>query len=156
MLQGNLRVALGTAVLVGTMIGGKAHADGTCTSLMTTVANQLNQHGGVYPFDLVIHRTDVTLTEYSVGTLHATGGPAWPATGNANQLFSDRKNGSQPFNINAADSLTVFLGATGSLFINYNTWGFSTTWDMSCSGSTLLLDVPGEGVVSLTLRAWHL
>jgi hypothetical protein len=31
-----------------------------------------------------------------------------------------------------------------------------TAADMGCSGGTLLLDVPGEGVVSLTLRGWHL
>lgn len=156
MLQASFRALVVAGVVTGSMIASTAHADSSCTSLMTAVANQLNAHGGVYDFDLVIHRTDVTLTEYSVGTVHATGGPAWPATGNANQLFSDRKNGTQPFNINAADSLTVFLGSTGSLFINYNTWSFSTTWDMTCSGSTMVQNVPGEGIVSLTIRGWHL
>jgi hypothetical protein len=119
------------------------------------MANQLNQHGGVYDIELTMHRTDVAFVSYSKGTLHGTGSADWPATGSANQLFSDRKNGSQPFNINAADSITPWISSTGQLFIFYNTWNFSTTWDMTCSGSTFTQNVPGVGIVSLTLRNWH-
>ncbi len=134
---------------------GSAHADSSCTTLVTNMANQLNQNGGAYDIELTMHRTDVALVSYSKGTLHGTGSTAWPATGTANQLFSDRKNGTQPFNISAADTITPWISSTGQLFIFYNTWNFSTTWDMTCSGSTFTQNVPGFGIVSLTLRNWH-
>jgi hypothetical protein len=132
-----------------------ARADSSCTSLVASMANQLNTNGGMYDFELTMHRTDVAFISYSKGTLHGTGGAAWPATGSANQLFSDRKSGTQPFNINNADTITPWISSTGQLFIFYNTWNFSTTWDMSCSGSTFTQNVPGVGIVSLTLRSWH-
>jgi hypothetical protein len=158
MLQGRIHIVLGLALALGSTIAvsGTAHADGTCTTLMANVASQLTAHGGVYDFEMTMHRTDIATVSYSKGTLHGTGGSPWIATGSANQLFADRKNGSQPFNINAADAITPWLSNTGSLYIFYNTWNFSTTWDMTCSGSTMMLNNPSFGIVSLTLRAWHL
>jgi hypothetical protein len=141
-------------VVASALAARSAHADSSCTTLMTSVANQLNTHGGVYEFELTMHRTDIYTVTYSKGTLHGTGGSPWIATGSANQLFADRKNGSQPFNINAADSLTPWLSSTGQLFIFYNTWNFSTTWDMSCSGGTMSVTLP-TGIMLLTLRTWH-
>jgi hypothetical protein len=145
-------VVMGGVLVAATQ---RAHADSSCTSLVTSMANQLNTNGGMYDFELTMHRTDVALVTYSKGTLHGTGGTPWIATGTANQLFSDRKNGAQPFNINAADTITPWISSSGQLFIFYNTWNFSTTWDMTCSGSTFTQNVPGFGIVSLTLRTWH-
>jgi hypothetical protein len=157
MTNGLLRFVLGLTIVVGVAVAGpgRARADASCSSLVTSMANQLNQHGGAYDFELTIHRTDVWLVTYSAGTLHGTGSFDWPATGTANQLFSDRRSGNQRFNASAADTLTPWISATGQLFIFYNTWNFSTTWDLSCSGSTFTANVPNVGIVSLTLRNWH-
>ena len=158
MTQRTLRFVLGLAMMVGVTVvsAGQARADASCSSLVTSMANQLNQHGGVYDFELTIHRTDTWLVEYSAGTLRSTGGAPWVVSGTANQLFSDRKAGNQRFNANAADTITPFISSTGQLYIFYNTWNFSTTWDLSCTGSTFTANVPGEGIVALTLRNWHL
>lgn len=160
MFSRSANVLIKSAIISSALLAAtqSARADSSCTTLVANMANQLNSYGGVYDFELTIHRTDIWLVTYSKGTLHGTGigGAAWPATGSANQLFSDRKNGSQPFNINAADTITPWISSTGQLYIYYNGWNFSTTWDMSCSGSTFTRNVPGVGIVSLTLRNWHL
>jgi hypothetical protein len=132
-----------------------AHADASCTALVSNVANTLNQSGGYYDFEMTMHRTDVALVSYSSGTLGRSGNASWPLSGSSNQLFSDRRSGNQPFNINAGDTLSPWISTSGVLYIYYNTWRFSTQWDMQCTGSTLTRIVPGFGVVSLTIRAWH-
>lgn len=150
-------IILKSAVAFGLLLGTSesARADGSCTALVSSMANQLNQHGGVYDFEMTMHRTDVALVVYNKGTLHGTGSAAWPATGTAKQLFNDRKAGTQPFNINAADTMTPWISSTGELYIYSNTWNYSTTWDMTCTGSTFTRYIPDFGVVSLTLRGWH-
>src|SRR5262245_12993017 len=131
----------------------EARADATCT---TTVANYANSVGiGWYDFELTIHRTDIWDVTYSRGTIEKYNNTYWPLWGSSNQLFSDRYAGNQPFNINAADHLTVYISTTGQLYIYYQPWNFSTSWDMSCSGTTFTKVIPGYGVVTLTLRGWH-
>ncbi|TMQ05386.1 MAG: hypothetical protein E6J91_40730 [Deltaproteobacteria bacterium] len=124
------------------------HADQQCR-------NQLIAHGGAYNFDLTFHRTDIDLVEYSRGamSLYSTG--YWAVTGGATyQVFRDRYSGNQPFNINAADTITPYISTDGQLYIWYNTWSFSTQWDMSCTGNTLTKIIPNLGVVTLTFRNW--
>jgi hypothetical protein len=131
-----------------------AHANASCTVLVTNTVNKLTQSGGAYRFEMTIHRTDIGLVTYSSGDLSKTGSPSWPLSGSSNQLFSDRFSSNQPFNINAADSLTPWISSTGQLYIWYNNWGFSTQWDMGCTGNTFTAIVPNYGVVTLTLRYW--
>jgi hypothetical protein len=101
-------------------------------------------------------RTDVTLVEYSSGTLWKWSNLYWPIIGTSNQLFSDRRTGDQPFNINAADTLTIYINPTGQLYIHDAPWNYNTSWDMGCiGGNTFTRIVPGLGVVTLTLRAFH-
>lgn len=132
-----------------------AHANSTCTTLVNTITNTLAQSGGYYDFEMTMHRTDVALVTYSSGTLWRSGNSFWPLTGNSNQLFSDRRAGNQPFNFNAADLLTPWISTSGLLYIYYNTWNFTTQWDMGCSGNTLTQIIPNFGVVTLSFRAWH-
>lgn len=132
---------------------GEARADGTCTAVVASYANSVSN--GWYDFELTMHRTDIGLVTYSRGTIQKYNSTSWPLWGSSNQLFSDRFAGSQPFNINAADQLTVYLSTTGQLYIYYQPWNFSTSWDMSCSGNTFTKIIPGFGVVTLTLRGWH-
>ena len=132
-----------------------AHADASCPALMSTISNTLHASRGYYNIEMTMHRTDVAFVSYSNGTIESNGANAvWPLTGQANQLFSDRTQGSQPFNSNAADQLSIWIGASGQLFISYNTWHFSTSWDMSCTGNAMTKIIPGVGVVTLTFRNW--
>ena len=146
-----------TIVIAGAAITSRsAHADATCNALITSVRNQLIAHGGAYNFDLTIHRTDIDEVEYSRGamSLYTTTG-YWALTGGTTyQLFRDRYNGNQPFGMNAADTITPYIGSDGLLYIYYNTWNFTTQWDLGCTGSTLTKVVPNVGVVSLTFRNW--
>jgi hypothetical protein len=133
-----------------------AHANGTCTGLITSVRNQLIAHGGAYNFDLTIHRTDIDEVEYSRGAMSLyTSTGYWALTGGATyQLFRDRYNGNQPFNMGAADLITPYVGSDGQIYIWYNTWGFQTQWDLGCTGNTITAIVPNVGVVTLTFRSW--
>ena len=144
------------AALLGVATSSPAHADATCTGLISNVRNQLISHGGAYNFDLTFHRTDIDLVEYSRGamSLYSSTG-YWALTGGPTyQLFRDRYNGNQPFNINAADTISPYISADGQLYIYYNTWNFTTQWDLSCTGNTLTKIIPGFGVVTLTFRNW--
>jgi hypothetical protein len=145
---------VGALVLALGAWSGEAHANATCTSV---VANYTSSVGnGWYDFELTIHRTDIWDVTYSRGTIQRNGtSTTWPLRGSSNQLFSDRYAGNQPFNINAADQLTVWISSTGQLYIYYAPWNFSTSWDMGCSGNTFTAIVPGYGVVTLTLRGWN-
>jgi hypothetical protein len=127
-----------------------ARADGTCTALLATKFKEAQAKNQFYNIQLSIHREDIKLVTYSAGDLapNQDGG----FIGRANQLFSDRRAISQPFNINAADQLDLRLSATGVLRVHYNPWNFDTAWDLSCSGSMLTKYLPGFGVVTLTFR----
>jgi hypothetical protein len=135
---------------------GSARADATCPALINSVVNTLqSKGGGYYNVEMTMHRTDVALVTYSNGRVALDGTYAgWPLLGYTNQLFSDRLNGSQRFNQNAADQLTIYISETGLLYIYYDTWHFVTDWDMSCTGNTLTKVIPGFGVVSFTFRNW--
>jgi hypothetical protein len=144
--------------LVGVAVhSNSAHANATCAALISNVKNQLIAHGGAYNFDLTIHRTDIDEVEYSRGamSLYSSTG-YWALTGgNTYQLFRDRYNGNQPFNLGAADTITPYVSSTdGQLYIWYNTWGFQTQWDLGCTGNTMTAIVPSLGVVTLTFRNW--
>jgi hypothetical protein len=132
-----------------------AHADASCTTLISNVKNQLMATAGAaYTFDLTFHRTDVDEVEYSRGimTLYSST-DYWALIGaSAYQLFRDRYNGGQPFNRGAADTITPYISTDGQLYIWYNTWSFSTQWDLSCTGNTLTKIIPNFGIVTLTFR----
>jgi hypothetical protein len=134
-----------------------AHANSTCTTLISNVKNQLIAHGGAYNFDLTIHRTDIDEVEYSRGAMNLYGSTGyWALIGpNTYQLFRDRYNGNQPFNIGAADTITPYVSTDGQLLIFFNTWGFWTPqWDLGCTGNTMTAIVPNYGVVTLSFRNW--
>jgi hypothetical protein len=148
------RLFLVAAVLLPLLAPVEARADASCTPLVNSLVSKLTSSGGHYNFDLTMHRTDVNFVSYSAGSLALTGPSNWPLSGGANQLFSDRRNGSQPFNASAADQITAWLSSDGQLFIYYNTWRFSTQWDMACTGNAMTRLLPGFGVVTLVVRNW--
>src|SRR6266481_346008 len=138
-------------LLFAVATGPSARADGTCTAFLAAKVKDVQNTKQSYKIELFIHREDTKLVTYSAGFLgpNAQDGSF---TGRANQLFSDRQAGTQPFNINTADQLDLRLSASGVLSIHYKPWNFDTTWDLSCSGSMLSRYVPGFGVVTLTFR----
>jgi hypothetical protein len=143
--------------LVGVAVNSNsAHANSTCTTLISNVKNQLIAHGGAYNFDLTFHRTDIDEVEYSRGAMSLYSSTGYWALwgGTTYQLFRDRYNGNQPFNIGAADTITPYVSTDGQLYIWYNTWGFSTQWDLGCTGNTMTAIIPNFGVVTLSFRNW--
>lgn len=138
---------------------GEARADATCTPTVTNYVSYLNQHGGWFNFELSIHRIDAPLVTYSRGQISKWGNSYWPLRGTSSQLFSDRFSYAgatpQPFQVGAADQLTVYVSTSGELYIHYAPWNFTTQWDLSCSGNVFTKLVPGYGVVTLTLRNWE-
>jgi len=148
------KVAIRSAIAIAAwgLTSLPARADSSCTPLVNNIYNALNTYGGSYTFEMTMHRTGVKLVTYSDGAVRASGIPVWLLRGSSNQLFSDRTSGTQPFNINAADSLTVSFSASGRLRIFYSPWNFTTTWDMSCQGNVMTKNVPGHGVVTVTFR----
>ncbi len=128
-----------------------AKADGTCTAFLAAKLKEAQAKNQFYNVQLTIHREDIKSLTYSTGSL-APNAQDGSFVGHANQLFSDRRAISQPFNINAADQLDLRLSASGVLSIHYKPWNFDTTWDLSCTGSMLTKYLPGFGVVTLTFR----
>jgi hypothetical protein len=128
-----------------------ARADPTCTAFLAAKLTEAQTKGQWYNIELSMHREDTKFVSYSAGSL-APNAQDGSFTGHANQLFSDRLAGSQPFNISAADQLDLRLSASGVLSIHYEPWHFDTTWDMPCRGSMLTNYLPGFGVVTLTFH----
>lgn len=158
MLKRNLRMSLGIAMLASAMAQGKAHADSTCVTLMKTITDQLRLRGGVFDFELVVHQSDITLTTYSEGQLRfdQNADPVFTVSGNATRLWSTRKNGNQPFNINAPNTITVFLDPNGTLGIIDRATSTGSAWDMTCFGKTFWFKLDRLGVASLVVRDFHL
>ena len=155
-MRSRVIIAIAISLAGAAVTTGSAHADATCTALINNVRNQLIAHGGAYNFDLTFHRTDIDEVEYSRGamSLYSSTG-YWALTGGPTyQLFRDRYNGNQPFSINAADTITPYVASDGQLYIWYNTWSFSTQWDLSCTGNTMTKIIPNFGVVTLSFRNW--
>ncbi len=153
-----LFVGSATLALALALAPSEARADTTCSAFVQQTVQKLKTSGGWYDFDLTMHRTNTPLVSYSHGTmwLTGTGNEYWALTGQSNQLFNDRYNGNQPFGINAADTITPYISTDGRLYIYYNTWNFSTDWDMGCvDGNVMTKYIPGHGVVTLTLRGWN-
>ena len=131
-----------------------ARADASCSALIAGKLDYLTRHGGSFAVEMTMHRENIAAVSYSSGSLwrdsrtgHLIGG--------SNQLFSDRRSGAQPFNVNAGDRLELDLSPDGLLHIYYATWRFETDWDMSCQGPVVTKYLPGFGVVTLTFRNWE-
>ena len=97
-----------------------------------------------------MHREGIKLVSYSAGYLTPKQNGSF--SGASNQLFSDRTNNGQLFDVNQVDSLELNLSPTGLLHIYYRTWNFDTTWDLSCKGAMMTKYVPYHGIVTLTFR----
>ncbi len=150
-LHGVVAVSLGVLLLAGT----SAHADASCTALVQSKVAYIQQYGGFYYMDMSMHREDVSWVSYSSGLI------GWDQvgsglTGNSNQIFSDRRSGSQPFDINQQDQLSFDLSSNGLLHIHSITWGFDTYWDMSCQGELVTRYFPGFGTITLAFRGWSI
>jgi len=144
-------MSLGMLLFTGT----RAHADASCTSLVQSKVAYIQQYGGFYYMDMSMHREDVSWVSYSSGII------SWDQvgsglSGNSNQIFSDRRSGIQPFDINQRDELSFDLSSYGFLHIHSITWGFDTFWDMSCQGELVTKYFPGFGTITLAFRGWSL
>ncbi len=54
------------------------------------------------------------------------------------QIYSDRFNGTQPFSVNAADSMDLVVSPTGTVWLISNTWGVtSTISNTTCANNVL-------------------
>jgi hypothetical protein len=148
-----------------------AHADASCSSLLSGTFNNLQQNGGFNYFDVTVTKDvadpgccttaldaldDVT---YSIGTLSVSGPYLY---GGANLEFSDRINRGgptdyQPFDATSAESIQLWLTETGTLWIwnNNRSYWIVDEFDMSCtSGGLVSTYISGLGLVTVAIRAW--
>jgi len=130
-----------------------AHADASCTSLVSGLKQTLDQSGGRYSVRMTIHRTDIDTVAYGDGIASANTA-SWPLFFSTTQLFADRlpHGSSQPFDVNAGDRLRIWISTTGLLYIVNDTWNFTVQYDMACSNNTMTRNIPGLGVTTLTFR----
>ena len=136
-------ILFGAASILGTQHA--AQADSSCTSLLAGLWGSQR----IYGIELTMHREDVLFVSYGQGSLQATAGGGF--SGTATQTFSDRRAGTQRFDINQADQLDLVLSNSGLLQIHYTPDKFDTTWDLSCKGTLLTTYLPNYGVVTLRL-----
>jgi hypothetical protein len=67
------------------------------------------------------------------------------------QFFSDRTNGSQPFNVNATDTSTVTsIDTNGNIVMHNDTWNFDSTSNATCHGNTMIANSP-DGTLIITI-----
>jgi len=142
-----LAMSLGMVLFTGT----PARADASCAGLLQSKIAYIEQHGGWFFIDMSIHREDVRWVSYSAGTVSLDG---TALTGQADQIFSDRPRGIQPFDIYQQDWLSLDLSSDGLLHIRSITWSFDTYWDMSCQGELVTKYFPGYGTITLAFRGW--
>src|SRR5690242_16783320 len=88
-------------LLFAVAVAPPARADGTCTAFLASKLKEAQAKNQFYEIELFMHREDAKLVTYSAGSLAPNQDGSF--SGHANQLFSDRQAGTQPFNINAAD-----------------------------------------------------
>src|SRR5260370_4224640 len=119
MLQSKSAVSLGWIgiLLFAGAVAPSARADGTCTAFLATKLKEAQAKNQIYNIEVFIHREDAKLVTYSAGSLAPNQDGSF--SGHANQLFSDRLAGSQPFNISAGDQLDLRVCATVVLRIRY-------------------------------------
>jgi hypothetical protein len=143
---------VGTTALLVTAASQAALADGSCTTLLASKAQEAKANGRWYTTQLTMHRENTKFVSYSEGFLAPNADGSF--SGRSNQLFSDRvATSAQPFNIGQADQLDpVRLSSAGLLDIHYNPDNFNTSWDLSCKGSVFFTYIPNFGVVTLTFR----
>lgn len=128
-----------------------AHADASCQQLVADQAATLGRIPTWLSIDMTMHRDTLDLVTYSQGRL-VESFDGW-LRGYANQLFSDRMNANQPFDVDASDDIEIFISPSGELILHYQTWDFWTSWDMSCQGNLMTQYIPGHGVVTLGVRS---
>jgi hypothetical protein len=141
---------LAVATLVA-LPGVHARADESCRALISQKKRELPS-GWAYNAELTMHSESNPSVSYSRGQLRSRG-VGFETLGAFDQSFSDRRRGDgQPFDINQADQQFLTVSDTGLVRVQFRTWNFETTWDMSCKGSVLTTYAPGWGVITLTLR----
>ena len=143
-------------IVLGT-ISTIAHADASCTSLLTSKYNYLSAHGGWWGYELTISGDgsgqDVRYTRGAL-TLSAP----YMYDGGGSNTFSDRYDGysnGQNFSVHAPETIRVWLDQSGDLWIydnNYSYW-LLNNGNMSCSGGVVTKYVNGA-VFTLAFRAW--
>lgn len=132
-----------------------AHADASCSSLLSGKISYLATNGGSYAYTVTIVKDSLAYVTFTDGH-----GLRWDGTwlhSPDNIQFSDRRNGSQNFNINETESSAIWVDQSGHLWIHndvYNSWIVSGH-DMSCVGGLISKYVPGLGVVTVRLGAWQ-
>ncbi|MCY1071309.1 hypothetical protein OV090_41585 [Nannocystis sp. RBIL2] len=129
-------------------------ADESCRALVTEFVQRLKQDGGKYAFEMTIHSTVHNWVAYGKGTFQLSGEDDWPLVGHGIELFSDRVAGEQPFAASMADSIDPQIRSDGRLYIWIMPWAVEREFDMSCVDNVFTRVVPGEGVVSVSLREW--
>jgi len=129
-----------------------AHADATCNALIQDKIAYLTANGGFFDVELTMHREERSWVFYGKGYLQLSGAQL---AGGSNEIFSDRRNGSQPFDISQADQITFTLNSNGLLSVHNVTWEFDESWDFSCPGNLLTTYLPNAGVVTMTFRSWE-
>jgi hypothetical protein len=132
---------------------GSARADASCSNLLTSKFNYLKQNGGAYNVEITVTKDPLADVTYSTGWVSLEGAYLY---GNPDLAFSDRFNGNQNFNVNATESLQLWISETGSVWIYNNNYRYYIVsgQDMSCSGGLISKYVPGLGLVTVALRTW--
>lgn len=128
-------VCLGWQATVGS---SRADAQACVTNLFSGLIQQnANCTGTIKPMHLVRLQKNNTYASYMdaafVRQSSTTAVAQW------NVLFSDRKNGSQPFNVNAPDSFRVTVNTNGTVTLTNLTWNTSSTFTATCSNDMIIL-----------------
>jgi hypothetical protein len=132
-----------------------AHADASCSSLLSGKISNLVTNGGSYTYTVTIVKDSLAYVTFTKGYDLKWDG-TWLHSTDKIQ-FSDRYNGSQNFNINEMEPSAIWIDQSGHLWIRndlYNSWIVSG-YDMSCVGGLISKYVPGLGVVTVRIGAWQ-
>jgi hypothetical protein len=115
----SLALAITFAVLTGA--ASAARADATCTSLISSFWNHRGGGRIVWVQSTSLQR-DSRWAAYSWGTVRYDSSTDTFA-GQMSSLFSDRRNGTQPFSSTAADQGEIRIARDGTVSARSLTWG---------------------------------
>src|SRR5258707_734461 len=128
---------LAVGIFLFTMAGvPSARADGTCSAFLAAKLREAQSKNQVYKIELFIHREETKLVTYSAGFLQPNAKDG-SFTGRANQLFSDRQPGTQPFYVrgltlpNGTVHNIVYAATQENVVHAFDTNSFVQLWSVS-------------------------
>jgi hypothetical protein len=160
MSQNLCKLVLAGAIAAVTAVGAPhtAHADATCTALLSSKFSYLQNNGGWYSYSVVVVKDSLNYTTFTSGPHLSLDGSYLSNAGWQTDpiQFSDRYNGNQNFDVNQTEPMYIWIDQTGDLWLYNTKYSYYIVNDvnMSCAGGLVTKYISGLGQVVVMFGPW--